>query len=415
MVHRILTYRFNIIDFFFFLFVISTILMGNSYIGKLFQLFFVLLTLIYLIRNMKIQLYHIFEWIFIAYVFIQVVAGIAEVPSATMSMGTTLIYTGLFSLGTYNYFVYSGNDINKLVNIYVVSSVVGLSLVTILFFNTIISPTGLDASSNISLGSIVIFGGSSSTSLAMQAVIPAFIVILFSKENRKRALNYFFFFLFIALLTGTRKILILFAYILLVEFTLVKPGVKNFKLLKILFLALVGTIIGYFTIMKIPILYEIIGYRIQNTIMYYQTGTNDDASMIVRNRMIEESYNLFQQKKLLGWGMDYYKYSGLSDLGYYSHNNFLELLAGGGIIGFVLYYMKYLYLFLAMIKKSIHVKTDRYYWVACLGFMILMTIIEFWQVTYFYRYIVIYQVFLLAIIGRNYSWEDTNTEKKNLM
>lgn len=61
-----------------------------------------------------------------------------------------------------------------------------------------------------------------------------------------------------------------------------------------------------------------------------------DSSDLFRFRLIEIGISLFLQRPIAGWGYNSFRY--VSGTGFYSHNNFVELLANLGLIGFSLYY-----------------------------------------------------------------------------
>lgn len=71
------------------------------------------------------------------------------------------------------------------------------------------------------------------------------------------------------------------------------------------------------------------------------TGSGDvDHSTSIRKDLIEYGFQVFQSHPLLGIGIGctHILVSQRFGADYYLHNNFVELLAGGGIIGFLLFY-----------------------------------------------------------------------------
>lgn len=401
----------KLLNILFSLFVLSTMIMSSSVIGKAFQLLFVGMSLLLTIRRtLKITKYNIFEWAFVLYVLIQVISGIAELPDHTLDMAVTLIYAALFSIAFYNYASFI-NDPYEIVKVYANTTIIAFFIAIIVYNNSLLS-FRLSTSSLITFGGVTLFGGSSSTALAMQAAIPAFFVALFPPDkSRKKANAYIVLLLFFALITGTRKVLVIFAYVLFFVNELLKGEQRNFKLLKAMFITLIALLVCYAALMNIPPLYNLIGYRVEDAVIYYLQGESDEASIRGRERMLREALNLYKERKIFGWGMDYYKYGENTTLGYYSHNNFLEMLSGGGIVGFFIYYARYIYLAFKIIRS----KGERNSKIALLGMLIIMTILEYWQVTYFYRYIIITQVLMLYIIeykGR-YLSGGNKIERKN--
>lgn len=394
-----ITYN-KLLDISFAMFVVSSILLNGTRYGKIIQFCFVLCSLGTININMKkrgrqtILPYHVLELLFVLYVFLQIWTGMAVSVSITTDMLVTLMYTALFSICCYNYFIYN-RDIQRSVKIYAQSTIFALCVAGILYFDTVRS-FRLSAVKTISVLGIPLFEGGSSTALAMQAVLPAFFIMLFPpKGSRKSAYPYVITLLLFSLLTGTRKTLIIFAYILIVVYEFMKQQNISKKLVKMILIGSIICMMGYFVVMNISFLYNIIGYRIESAFSFIQMNDTSDSSIRVRNRMIQTTLQLFREKPVFGWGMNYYNtltaYS-------YSHNNFLELLSGGGIVGTILYYSKYLYLLICVIRTTLYKKENRMFWVSILGFLILMIVIEYWQVTYFYRYIMIYQILILAML-----------------
>ena len=83
------------------------------------------------------------------------------------------------------------------------------------------------------------------------------------------------------------------------------------------------------------------------------TGTGGDSSAIVRMALVDIGWDLFHQSPIIGVGVNnpaVYTYSIFGRENYYLHNNYIELLAGTGIIGVVTYYSMYVYLVYNMIR-----------------------------------------------------------------
>ena len=387
---------YKLLDTTFFLFVFSTIILANSNIGKILQLLFVCVSFcIPFVKKNRFPFYNTWLLLFVLYIFMQVVWGIARLE-CTLDMAFTMLFTSLFMIGMYNYVVYR-NNLYHIVTIYAKSTVVALVLVVILYYHTLFT-FRLNALTNLPLAGIL-FGGSSATALAMCAVIPAFFITLFPPNGeRRKAYPYLFFFGLIIILTGTRKVLIPFVYIVFFVNEQLKGNAN--KALKIIIKMTVGIIILYLLVMNIPVLYNLIGYRIENALLFFELSESTDSSIIVRNRMIESAVDLFNKRQWFGWGMDYFKGSDQSGLGYYSHNNYLEILSGGGIVGFVIYYFRYILLLTKQVRAILvcREEKEKRILVSCIGFFIIMVVLEYWQITYFYRQLMINQAILLGLL-----------------
>lgn len=69
-----------------------------------------------------------------------------------------------------------------------------------------------------------------------------------------------------------------------------------------------------------------------------------DNSANIRTAMINDGLNLWKEKPLLGYGVNQYRFESVYDT--YSHNNYIELLASGGLLALVSYYGLIVFLFL---------------------------------------------------------------------
>lgn len=118
-----------------------------------------------------------------------------------------------------------------------------------------------------------------------------------------------------------------------------------------------------------------------------------DNSSYVRNKMLTIGWEQFKQTPLLGMGMGNPHYLSLAKLGKdaYLHNNFIELLAGGGIVGFILYYSMYFYVFVNFWRYRAY--QNREYGI-CVVIMLLLLMMDYGRVSYYsknqYIYLMLY-------------------------
>ena len=124
-------------------------------------------------------------------------------------------------------------------------------------------------------------------------------------------------------------------------------GIKMVKKvnIKALFLIAIGIVFFWVAIHQSPVLYTLIGKRIDSAL--FTIGFNDGAGLsgdVVdvsstekRLDMIGFARKMFLEKPVLGWGIGAFAvYSGF---GYYCHNNYMEILVSGGIVLFLIYYI----------------------------------------------------------------------------
>lgn len=157
------------------------------------------------------------------------------------------------------------------------------------------------------------------------------------------------FYLLVILLTGSRKglLMIVFAVVIL------RLVVERKKLVKNLLIIVGMAAMLYFLIMNVSVLYNIVGVRVENLLTFLSKGETAEASLSDRHRLTQIGMSYVKENPWIGYGYDCFKLvSGMGPsgsvpigkVGFYSHNNYVELLFGGGIIGFALYYIPVAYL-----------------------------------------------------------------------
>ena len=96
--------------------------------------------------------------------------------------------------------------------------------------------------------------------------------------------------------------------------------------------------------------------RINNMFSFLKDTGNSSVDNSTRERlyMIELGITFFQRKPMFGYGLDNYKELAFPFLGrrVYSHNNYIELLVGGGLISLLLYYLSHFVIFIKSFKKT---------------------------------------------------------------
>ena len=110
-------------------------------------------------------------------------------------------------------------------------------------------------------------------------------------------------------------------------------------------------------------------------------GTGDaDSSAVVRDEMVSIGLATWKQYPFLGIGMDNTyiiaeKYLGRDT---YLHNNYVEILCGGGLVGFCLYYVMYAYLFVNFMKYR---KVNKPLFSICMTWLLLTIIMDLGRIS----------------------------------
>lgn len=178
------------------------------------------------------------------------------------------------------------------------------------------------------------------------------------------------------MLTGSRKA-ILVLIIPFVVFALY--DYKKHFLKAIILLLIAGGVI--WMAFEIPFFYDIIGKRLEdmiNVLSGNETGHEDNS----RKELVELGLGWFKERPFLGYGMNCFRALSntvprFAGLNFYAHNNYVEILVGGGIVGFMVYY-SYVILLLKRLKhrKSLFAK-----YAAVIVSIIL--VMDFAQVSYY--------------------------------
>ena len=152
--------------------------------------------------------------------------------------------------------------------------------------------------------------------------------------------------------TQSRKAFVmLFAGIVLL-YVVKTMGQKGFakKLLKLLAYFVV-LIVAMTLLFRLPIFSGSLE-RMGQLLNFWSNEGKVDHSTIERNEMMELGFRYWKENPLFGVGIGCPHILSAAHLNRdaYLHNNFIELLCGGGIVGFVLFYSMYVYLAYSIFK-----------------------------------------------------------------
>lgn len=382
----------NDVLFFFLIFFCTA---ANSSMGNKMQLVLAIVLIVLCSQKVNRNFYFVFESSFIIYIFFQLVLGIAEDQVSTVSALIQCIRVLIVTYATYCYLLYKRAKIQ----LYWYGVMSALILLVLLYRD---SALNLRLSANNIIG---IFGFSSSTMIALCCASPCFFLMFFNyKNNRKESLIISAFFLVVTILTGTRKVLVYFFLALVIIPYMYKGNVSKITISKIVKAVIISVIVSgivMFMFINIPLLYKLIGNRIESAITF--GAQNNDSSLRVRTLFIAKAMELFYERPILGFGMNYFHtisiYKGL-----YSHNNYTEILSGGGVVGLFLYYGRYLFLIHKILKFKKYKQRDA---LLLLSFLIIQMVLEYWQVAYIYaNWLISHSIILATIEKGKYSTKE---------
>ena len=189
--------------------------------------------------------------------------------------------------------------------------------------------------------------------------------------------------LMLSLLTGSKTVVLLGAVFLITVLYIDKRGKeKAFLIILLPVLALVG----YYAVMNIPFLYNIIGNRFSELFDMFNGELEKYSSTWYRFAMMQNGIELFVAKPLLGYGMAnasvYNAFEWAYESGVYLHSNILELLVDVGVLGTTFYYAIYVHSLKLNIKRAINGDLVSKYFV---GFVVAFWVTDISAVSYFSR------------------------------
>ena len=159
--------------------------------------------------------------------------------------------------------------------------------------------------------------------------------------------------IYLIMVTGSRKALVL----LLLPFVVFPLLNRNRGKTMLILPVSLGLVIGtYYLIMNVPVLYEILGTRVEeffNIVSGTETGTEDVSRLF----LIEYGLEWFKENPIFGYGINNFRVlSNNTELfagrNFYAHNNYIELLVGVGIVGTLIYYSCYFYFWKRLRKTT---------------------------------------------------------------
>lgn len=195
-------------------------------------------------------------------------------------------------------------------------------------------------------------GNPNALAIIMLASIFVSIIYLIDDATKKNWFYYYqyiniLFALYVILLTVSKKGT-LFASVLFLFYIAISLRSKK-GIGRIVILGIVASIAIYYFV-DINQINEYLELTVKrfNAFSSQLSSETEFGSTGIRKRLIDFGLVTLQDKPLFGYGMDNFRV--LAKGGFYSHNNFIELLVDVGLIGFTLFYSIYVYL-LFMVAK----------------------------------------------------------------
>ncbi len=176
-------------------------------------------------------------------------------------------------------------------------------------------------------------------------VIVAFYYLFYRKRYKLFHISMISISFLFAMSSGSRKALLMICIGVL--FLIYKRyGLK--KLYKVVII--VAILLLVFTIIiRLP-MFELINRRLELAMETLTGEGKGDSSARTRFKMIADGWEIFKERLLIGYGANNYAY--VTGYWTYAHNNFIEILVDFGLIGFVLYYLAYVFAMNNLLKSK---------------------------------------------------------------
>ena len=240
--------------------------------------------------------------------------------------------------------------------------------------------------------------GNIANSNTLGMVIAYSCVFEFLEIAQKKRLTWTFPLLFPSLIviaaTQSRKSLLIVAagFIMTACYYAFNPRQKIRSILRIAFFALLAVYM-VISLQHIPVFSGIVS-RMTLIINFLNGNVGVGYSIRERSQMIQLGMEQFLKTPVggIGFGNAVVLTSRYNDVIYtYLHNNFVELLCCGGLIGFILYYSRYIYIFWMMMKNIQYKNPD---FVTCGILAIIIIVMDYGFVSYYDKMMQVFHVLM---------------------
>lgn len=238
-------------------------------------------------------------------------------------------------------------------------------------------------------------------------LICAFSIMLWVYNLSRNDANKKFSFLMIMVLavivifTKSRKALIVLLMGPTLFWLLYKPRKKS--IIIIVPLAILAIVAAIWAVFNVPFLYKMIGFRLIGLFGMFDSSIVVDASTRTRANMVQIGLELFKKNPVVGVGFGnfsyhyFYEYSGWAQT--YAHNNYVEILAVTGTVGFILYYaVPFMMLFRMATRWKRYAAYDRKLAAFLITFIIIRLVMDYGMVDYDDEFVQILTVNCFAAI-----------------
>lgn len=213
--------------------------------------------------------------------------------------------------------------------------------------------------------------------LAIDSICPLFFIFLKPKYFSKYIKLFSVFISFLSVyLTGSRKGLFLFIVLAFMYFI----DVLNLSVITIsiiLSIFIFSLFLFKYFIIELLVQYKYSFVVIDRVLRIFE---DNDASFDGRMNLLQKGKEIFIESPLFGNGLAQFEV--LSGYGVYSHNNYVEVAVSGGILGLILYYGLYLFVFYNLFKN--HILNKFRYFIVIISILIIdLAVVSIYSKTQF--------------------------------
>lgn len=333
-----LNFKFKSEDFYKFIIILflCAIYIGNEY-RAYFEVMFYFVFIIYFIEKRKpLTIFVFWNSLFVGFCAFSILWSL----DTQKAMLETRIMLQWAIMG--NLLIAFVDKEERLIDLYKYIVIAGCTLVIVLLYNFPLS-IWLDGR----LGSNVILGLNPNRVGLILAISAICAMYLGKHKNNKIYYLIVLIFTIVVMFSGSRKAFLMVVMGIVGIIYLSAP--KSIKVVRSIFLVIILLLISYYLSMTVKPIYDVLGSRIETAMNAFIGQGDIDSSTIARLEMIEIGKELFKEKPFFGYGVGNYG-AILGYAVYYSHNNYIELLVGLGLIGTIIYYSMYTYVIVKLFK-----------------------------------------------------------------
>ncbi|WP_374972287.1 O-antigen ligase family protein [Blautia producta] len=218
--------------------------------------------------------------------------------------------------------------------------------------------------------------------------------MFFSQGRKRKTAVFVLFAAFILIISQSRKmylgiVLAILLYYLFISKSSINRQNNRAKFLGIIFLGIVGLLV----MTQIPA-FSFVFERVTKLLETFAGRASTDSSTAVRMELTDIGINLFNSNPLLGVGIGnpgLYAGKLFGYKSYYLHNNFVELLAGGGIVGTFLFYIVYIVIIYRYVRYR---NFDDKQFNLCLTLVLIRLFFDYGAVSYSEKVVYVFIIIL---------------------